>query len=139
MNVRDFDFDLPSDLIAQEPAAERTSARLLHLDRQTGSIVHTTVAALANCLRAGDLLVVNDTRVFPARLIGRRVPSGGAVECLLVRRVATRSGTSPCRATSSATTEATIASDIKRCLHKAEGRSQRRLQGYTSLLHSSQA
>ena len=87
MDVRDFDFDLPPALIAQEPSRERTSARLLHLDRQTGSIVHTSVAALPDRLRAGDLVVINNTRVFPARLIGRRVPSGGAVECLLVRRI----------------------------------------------------
>ena len=86
MDVREFDFDLPADLIAQEPAPERTAARLLSLDRRTGSLTHTTIAALPDLLRAGDLLVVNNTRVFPARLLGRRVPSGGAVECLLVRR-----------------------------------------------------
>jgi S-adenosylmethionine:tRNA ribosyltransferase-isomerase len=85
MDVRDFDFDLPSELIAQEPPTERGGARLLHLDRRTGSITHTSVTALPDLLRAGDLVVVNDTRVFPARLLGRRVPSGGAVECLLVR------------------------------------------------------
>ena len=86
MDVREFDFDLPPDLIAQEPPRERGGSRLLHLNRTTGSIVHTCVAALPDLLRAGDLVVVNDTRVFPARLLGRRVPSGGAVECLLVRR-----------------------------------------------------
>jgi S-adenosylmethionine:tRNA ribosyltransferase-isomerase len=87
MDVREFDFDLPADLIAQAPSADRTAARLLHLDRQTGAIAHGTIAALPDHLRAGDLLVVNNTRVFPARLLGRRVPSGGAVECLLVRRL----------------------------------------------------
>jgi S-adenosylmethionine:tRNA ribosyltransferase-isomerase len=87
MNVRDFDFPLPSDLIAQEPAADRGAARLLHLDRDTGRIAHTVVSALPALLQAGDVIVVNNTRVFPARLIGRRVPSGGAVECLLVRRL----------------------------------------------------
>jgi S-adenosylmethionine:tRNA ribosyltransferase-isomerase len=86
MDVREFDFDLPADLIAQEPAAERSGARLLHLDRSTGSIAHTTVRNLPILLQAGDVVVVNNTRVFPARLLGRRVPSGGAVECLLVRR-----------------------------------------------------
>jgi S-adenosylmethionine:tRNA ribosyltransferase-isomerase len=85
MDVRDFDFDLPLELIAQEPPAVRGGARLLHLRRDTGSIAHTQVSALSDLLRAGDLLVVNNTRVFPARLLGRRVPSGGAVECLLVR------------------------------------------------------
>src|SRR5215510_1349782 len=87
MLVSDFDFDLPPELIAQEPPADRTAARLLHLNRTSGSIVHTTIAALPDRLRAGDLVVVNNTRVFPARLIGRRVPSGGAVECLLIRRL----------------------------------------------------
>jgi S-adenosylmethionine:tRNA ribosyltransferase-isomerase len=85
MDVREFDFDLPAELIAQEPAAERTAARLLHLDRDTGSVTHTSVRSLADLLRPGDLLVVNNTRVFPARLLGHRVPTGGAVECLLVR------------------------------------------------------
>jgi S-adenosylmethionine:tRNA ribosyltransferase-isomerase len=87
MQVSDFDFDLPPELIAQAPAAERTAARLLHLDRESGSMVHSTVAALPDHLRAGDLVVVNNTRVFPARLLGHRVPSGGAVECLLIRRL----------------------------------------------------
>jgi S-adenosylmethionine:tRNA ribosyltransferase-isomerase len=87
MNVRDFDFDLPPDLIAQEPSAERTGARLLHLDRSTGAVSHTSISALPELLRPGDVIVVNNTRVFPARLLGRRVPSGGAVECLLFRRL----------------------------------------------------
>ena len=86
MDVREFDFDLPPDLIAQEPPRDRGGARLLHLDRATGAIQHSHVSALPDLLRAGDLVVVNDTRVFPARLIGRRVPGGGAVECLLVAR-----------------------------------------------------
>ena len=85
MDVRDFDFDLPPDLIAQEPPAERGGARLLHLDRESGAIAHTSVNALPDLLRVGDLIVVNNTKVFPARLLGRRVPSGGGVECLLIR------------------------------------------------------
>ena len=85
MDVRDFDFDLPLELIAQEPPSARGGARLLHLDRRTGSITHSSISALPDLLRAGDLVVVNNTRVFPARLLGRRVPSGGAVECLLLR------------------------------------------------------
>ena len=88
MDVRSFDFDLPSELIAQEPAAERTAARLLYLHRDTGAIEHTSIAALPDLLTAGDVVVVNNTRVFPARLLGRRVPSGGAVECLLIHREA---------------------------------------------------
>jgi S-adenosylmethionine:tRNA ribosyltransferase-isomerase len=86
MDVRDFDFELPTDLIAQEPAADRSSSRLLHLDRETGALTHSRFTALPEYLTPGDLLVVNDTRVFPARLLGRRVPTGGAVECLLIRR-----------------------------------------------------
>jgi S-adenosylmethionine:tRNA ribosyltransferase-isomerase len=87
MLVRDFDFDLPHELIAQEPAVDRSGARLLYLPRTSGPIVHSAVAALPSLLHRGDLLVVNNTRVFPARLLGHRVPSGGAVECLLVARV----------------------------------------------------
>ena len=84
MRVADFDFDLPADRIAQTPTAERQAARLLVLDRATGGLEHHTVGALPALLARGDLLVVNDTRVVPARLLGRRVPSGGAVECLLL-------------------------------------------------------
>jgi S-adenosylmethionine:tRNA ribosyltransferase-isomerase len=83
MNVSDFDFELPDELIAQE-AAPRGTSRLLVLDRTTGARRHGSIADLPELLRAGDLLVVNDTRVFAARLLGRRVPSGGAVECLLL-------------------------------------------------------
>src|SRR4051812_16585760 len=84
MDVRDFDFELPPELIAQEPPAERSAARLLHVDRSTGALAHSMVSALPDRLSPGDLVVVNNTRVFPARLLGRRVPSGGAVECLLI-------------------------------------------------------
>jgi len=84
VNVSDFDYALPSELIAQFPADSRGAARLLVLDRAAGAWTHSTVAALPQLLARGDLLVVNDTRVFPARLLGHRVPSGGAVECLLV-------------------------------------------------------
>src|SRR5471032_2788942 len=84
MDVRDFDFDLPPELIAQEPPASRGGARLLHLGRESGSIAHAQVSALPDLLRAGDLVVVNNTRVFPARLLGHRVPSGGSVECVLL-------------------------------------------------------
>ena len=86
MDVRDFDFELPAALIAQEPAADRSASRLLHVDRATGALAHYRFVDLPRILSAGDLLVVNDTRVFPARLLGQRVPSGGAVECLLLRR-----------------------------------------------------
>jgi S-adenosylmethionine:tRNA ribosyltransferase-isomerase len=84
MNVSDFDFDLPEELIAQAPTPARGASRLLVLRKGCGEIAHSEVARLADVLRAGDLLVVNDTKVFPARLLGTRVPSGGAVECLLL-------------------------------------------------------
>src|SRR5882762_6175665 len=87
MDVREFDFDLPSELIAQEPATDRAGARLLCLDRQSGAIAHNAVAALPDLLTTGDVVVVNNSRVFPARLIGRRVPSGGTVECMLLQRL----------------------------------------------------
>ena len=86
MDVRDFDFDLPSELIAQEPTPQRGASRMLFLDRAMGAVIDETVAALPERLERGDVLVINNTRVFPARLLGRRVPSGGAVECLLVGR-----------------------------------------------------
>jgi S-adenosylmethionine:tRNA ribosyltransferase-isomerase len=83
MDVSDFDFDLPDELVAQHPAP-RGCSRLLGLDRVTGERRHGSIADLPALLRPGDLLVVNDTRVFAARLLGRRVPSGGVVECLLL-------------------------------------------------------
>jgi S-adenosylmethionine:tRNA ribosyltransferase-isomerase len=87
VNVSDFDFELPEELIAQHPPAERGRSRLIVFDRATGQSQHTTFDQLPAHLTRGDLLVVNDTRVFPARLLGHRVPSGGAVECLLIRRL----------------------------------------------------
>jgi S-adenosylmethionine:tRNA ribosyltransferase-isomerase len=84
VNVSEFSFDLPAELIAQAPAADRGESRLLVLDKSTGRLQHTHVPRLGEHLRPGDLLVVNDTKVFPARLLGSRVPSGGAVECLLL-------------------------------------------------------
>jgi S-adenosylmethionine:tRNA ribosyltransferase-isomerase len=85
--VSEFDYHLPAELIAQAPPEERGSSRLMVLNRQTGEMHDTTVSDLPSWLRPGDLLVVNDTRVYPARLLGHRVPSGGAVECLLLRRL----------------------------------------------------
>ena len=83
MQVSDFDFILPDELVAQEPLP-RGESRLLMLDRSTGEVRHGGIADLLTSLRDGDLLVVNNTRVFPARLLGHRVPSGGAVECMLL-------------------------------------------------------
>ena len=83
MLVSEFDFDLPEDLIAQT-AAPRGESRLLVLDKASGDLSHHSIADLPGVLRPGDLLVVNNTRVFAARLLGHRVPTGGAVECLLL-------------------------------------------------------
>jgi S-adenosylmethionine:tRNA ribosyltransferase-isomerase len=87
MDVSDFDFHLPDELIAQEPPAARGGSRLLILNRRTGSLTHSLFTELPAYLRRGDLLVRNNTRVFPARLLGHRVPSGGAVECLLLATI----------------------------------------------------
>ncbi len=88
MLVSDFSYDLPAELIAQFPPEPRGTSRLLVLTRSTGATAHAAIADLPSFLRRGDLLVLNDTKVFPARLIGRRLPGGGEVECLLTRRVA---------------------------------------------------
>ncbi len=87
MKVADFDFDLPADLIAQAPPADRGGSRLLLIDRRRGSLQHQAFSSLPTLLAAGDVLVVNDSRVLPARLLGRRVLTGGTVECLLLERV----------------------------------------------------
>jgi len=92
VRVSDFDFHLPSELIAQAPPAVRGASRLMRLDRATGAVSHGAFVDLPRLLRAGDLLVLNDTRVFPARLLGHREPGGGGVECLLVARLDSRPG-----------------------------------------------
>ena len=84
MKKSDFSFDLPEELIAQTPLQRRDSSRLMHLDPQTGRIEHRHFYELPEYLREGDCLVVNDTRVLPARLLGAR-RSGGSVELLLLR------------------------------------------------------
>jgi len=81
-----FDYDLPADLIAQEPAAERDASRLLVMDRAGGGVEHRTFLDIPEYLRAGDVLVLNDTRVLPARLFGV-FDTGKSVEALLVRPV----------------------------------------------------
>jgi S-adenosylmethionine:tRNA ribosyltransferase-isomerase len=86
MKVAEFSFDLPDDLVAQFPPDERGSSRLLVLERRTG-VRHADVRDIARFLKAGDLMVFNDTRVLPARLIGEREPGGGAVQVMLVSRL----------------------------------------------------
>ena len=85
MKVANFDFELPPDLIAQT-ALPRGESRLLVVHRESAAVEHAHVRDLPRFLSPGDLLIINDTRVFPARLLGQRVPSGGAVECLLLAR-----------------------------------------------------
>jgi S-adenosylmethionine:tRNA ribosyltransferase-isomerase len=91
MRLADLDYTLPPGLIAQEPAPERSAARLFVLDRVAETHRHACVADLPGLLRAGDVLVLNDTRVIPARVRGRR-PSGGWLEVLFVRPVASPDG-----------------------------------------------
>src|SRR5947209_5717110 len=86
MNVF-LDYDLPAELIAQEPCAERDQARLLVVGRANASLAHHVFADLPELLAAGDLLVLNDTRVLPARLLGRRVRTGGKWEGLFLRQL----------------------------------------------------
>jgi S-adenosylmethionine:tRNA ribosyltransferase-isomerase len=88
MDVEEFDYPLPEELIAQEPLAERDASRLLMLPRRSGPVRHAMVRDLPELLRAGDVLVVNDARVIPARLHGRKEGSGGKVELLLVEPLA---------------------------------------------------
>lgn len=94
MKVSDFDYDLPPDRIAQEPPARREGSRLLVLDRTTGAVEHRRFPDLVEALGAGDLLVLNDTRVLPARLVGRK-PTGGRVEILLVAPAGSASSGDP--------------------------------------------
>jgi S-adenosylmethionine:tRNA ribosyltransferase-isomerase len=87
MLLSDFDYELPPELIAQHPAARRDASRVLTLAKGDGALGELTIAGLAQLFRPGDLLILNDTRVIPARLQGKK-ESGGAVEIFLVRRIA---------------------------------------------------
>ena len=85
MHTDDFDFQLPPELIAQAPLASRDASRLLHVRRPSGRVQHRLFRDLPSLLREGDLLVFNDSRVIPARLIGKKRGTGGRAELLLVR------------------------------------------------------
>jgi S-adenosylmethionine:tRNA ribosyltransferase-isomerase len=85
VHTDDFDFQLPTELIAQAPLPERDASRLLHVRRETGQVQHRQFRELPSLLRKGDLLVFNDSRVIPARLIGKKKGTGGRAELLLVR------------------------------------------------------
>lgn len=86
MNVDLYDFHLPEHLIAQTPLADRTASRLLTLNRQTGEVEHHAFPEIINYLQPGDLLVLNDTRVIPARLFGVKEDTGAKVEVLLLKQ-----------------------------------------------------
>ena len=89
MRTKDFWYDLPEELIAQTPLVQRDSSRLLALDRETGQIRHAVFSDIVDYLQPGDCLVMNNSRVLPARLLGHR-PTGGAVEVLLLRDLGDR-------------------------------------------------
>jgi len=85
LKTHDFYYDLPEELIAQTPLTDRTASRLMTLDRQTGEVGHRHFYDIVDLLQPGDCLVLNNSRVLPARLLGHRVPTMGAVEVLLLK------------------------------------------------------
>lgn len=86
MKTSDFTFELPEELIAQDPLADRSSSRLLVLDKETGEIRHEVFKNVVSYLKKGDCLVLNDTKVLPARLIGEKEGTGAKIEVLLLKR-----------------------------------------------------
>ena len=86
MNVKDFNFDLPQELIAQDPLEDRSSSRLLVQDKKTGKTQHRIFKDIVEYLRSGDCLVINDTKVIPARLFGVKKDTGAKIEVLLLKR-----------------------------------------------------
>lgn len=86
LKTSDFKFDLPEELIAQVPIEDRSSSRLMVLDKKTGEVEHKIFKDIIDYLNPGDCLVLNNTRVIPARLIGEKVGSGGKIEFLLLKR-----------------------------------------------------
>ena len=86
MKTSDFYFDLPEELIAQTPLEDRSNSRLMVLDKETGDIEHKIFKNIIDYLNPGDCLVLNNTRVIPARLIGEKVDTGGKIEFLLLKR-----------------------------------------------------
>ncbi|MDD6845817.1 MAG: tRNA preQ1(34) S-adenosylmethionine ribosyltransferase-isomerase QueA [Clostridia bacterium] len=86
MNLHDFYYDLPEELIAQDPLADRSSSRLMVLDKKTGRTEHRIFKDIIEYLNPGDCLVINDTKVIPARLIGEKEGTGAAIEVLLLKR-----------------------------------------------------
>ena len=86
MNVKDFDYELPGELIAQDPLEDRSASRLLLLNKDTGEIRHSVFRDIVGELRPGDCLVINNTRVIPARLFGVKEETGALIEVLLLKR-----------------------------------------------------
>ena len=86
MNVTDYNFDLPQELIAQDPLEDRSSSRLLVLNKETGKMEHRVFRDIVEYLHPGDCLVINDTKVIPARLLGVKEDTGAHVEVLLLKR-----------------------------------------------------
>ena len=86
MRTADFYYDLPEELIAQDPLLDRSSSRLMHLDKKTGEIQHTDFKHIVKYLKPGDCLVINDTRVIPARLYGSKIGTDAGIEILLLKR-----------------------------------------------------
>jgi len=86
MNKEEFNYELPSDLIAQDPLSDRSSSRMMVLDKNTGEIKHKIFKDIIDYLEPNDCLVINDTKVIPARLIGERVGTGATIEVLLLKR-----------------------------------------------------
>ena len=87
MKTSDFWYDLPKELIAQDPLEDRASSRLMVLERQTGKVEHHVFREIVDYLNPGDCLVINNTKVIPARLLGSRSDTGSAVELLLLKRI----------------------------------------------------
>ena len=90
MKTSDFYYELPEELIAQDPLSDRSSSRLMHLDRDTGAVKHDVFSSIGSYLRKGDVLVINDTKVIPARLLGSREGTGAGIEFLLLKRLSER-------------------------------------------------
>lgn len=86
MKTSDFNFDLPEELIAQDPLEDRSSSRLMVLDKETGQVTHRIFHDIIDYLNPGDCLVINDTRVIPARLLGTKKDTGAGIEILLLKR-----------------------------------------------------
>lgn len=86
MRTTDFYYDLPEELIAQDPLLDRSSSRLMHLDKKTGEIQHTDFKHIVKYLKPGDCLVINDTRVIPARLYGSKIGTDAGIEIMLLKR-----------------------------------------------------